>query len=110
MEIQKIDPILLQDLEDPGADGLVQALISVMDPEALPLPSAEEVKLIAQRLVAAATDRTHLKPERIKIFGSMGTIAVKAQPDFLRDLIKQDDVLSAVASHGTKMFRGGSGV
>jgi hypothetical protein len=107
--MKKVDPLLIRQLQDAERDNApVQAVLSVINPDKLPLPSAEEIKRKVERLISETSGRMHEQPQHYRLFAHLGTFAVEATPKFLRALMSLDDVLFAVANKRPGLFEGDS--
>ena len=92
----KVDPELTRQLEDVSADdGQVQAVVYLEFGERM---SPDEVSAAAQRLIESATSKAATAPSRVNVLKNLGIVAVEAPASFVRSLIEEPGVASAIAN------------
>lgn len=81
------------------AGGEVQAVFSLQRPgEHQPLLSPEQTVEITEGLLRRVAQTTGTPPGAYNIFKNLGAFAVSASPDFIENLLEQEEVASAVAN------------
>lgn len=92
----KVDPELTRQLDDVSADdGPVQAVVYLEFGERM---SPDEVSAAAQRLIESATSKAATAPSRVNVLKNLGIVAVEAPASFVRSLIEEPGVASAIAN------------
>ena len=96
----KVDPKLIVELERAGRAGdTVQAVFSVRTPAAAsrgrPAPSTQQ---IVSRVMRRVRTQTGESPEGVNVFHNVGAFAVEATALFIRALLEQGEIASAVAN------------
>lgn len=87
---------LLKEL-DGDAQSLVQAIVQIRsanDPKTIPSP--EESTTLANSVLERVAERVGCRPSRTNILRNLATIVVEAPPAFIRSLIEQPEVISAI--------------
>lgn len=62
-------------------------------------PSPQATQTLAKELVQRASDGSGEEPEKVQVLEQLGSIRVKARPNFLRLLSSQPEVLAARATN-----------
>lgn len=98
-QTMKIDDTLLVQLEQARPDGTIEAVITFRshDPQR-PAPAAAETKNLTDEILRRAEDETGDVAERVNVFKHLGSFAVKARPTFIKYLLDQPEVASAMAN------------
>jgi hypothetical protein len=92
----RIDPELIRQLDDVNADdGPVQAVVYLESGEGM---SPDEVSAAAQRLIESATSKAATAPSRVNVLKNLGIVAVEGPASFVRSLIEEPGVASAIAN------------
>lgn len=92
----KVDPELTRQLNDVSADdGPIQAVVYLESGERM---SPDEVSAAAQRLIESATSKAATAPSRVNVLKNLGIVAVEAPASFVRSLIEEPGVASAIAN------------
>jgi hypothetical protein len=92
----KIDPELTRQLDDVRADDSpVQAVVYLESGERM---SPDEVSAAADRLIESATSKAATAPSRVNVLRNLGIVAVEAPASFVRCLIEEPGVASAIAN------------
>jgi hypothetical protein len=99
----KLDPVLLEQLDAVAADATpVEAVITLRPdhPEQIAaLPDrAEEM---THQMLRRVESQTGTGADRVNIFRNFGSFAISANRHFIRELLKQPEVASAMANRGT---------
>jgi hypothetical protein len=92
----KIHPELLDQLKQAGTSP-VQAVVELRpahQPEAVP-PADECAKLAHDVLSRVASEVGH-PPARVNVMRHLARVALEADPEFLRSLLRQPEVVSAI--------------
>jgi hypothetical protein len=92
----RIDPELTRQLDDVSADdSSVQAVVYLESGEMM---SPDEVSAAADRLIESATSKAATAPTRVNVLKNLGIVAVEAPASFVRSLIEEPGVASAIAN------------
>ena len=92
----KVDPELTRQLDDVSDDdGPVQAVVYLEFGERM---SPDEVSAAAQHLIESATSKAATAPSRVNVLKNLGIVAVEAPASFVRSLIEEPGVASAIAN------------
>jgi hypothetical protein len=92
----RVDPELTRQLDEAAADDRpVQAVVYFRSGETR---GPEAVVKVADRVVKAARDKAGTEPGRVNVMRYIGTMAVEAPASFVRALLDDEDVESAIAN------------
>jgi hypothetical protein len=92
----RVDPELTRQLDDVSADDSpVQAVVYLESGEKM---SPDEVSAAADRLIESATSKAATAPSRVNVLKNLGIVAVEAPASFVRSLIEEPGVASAIAN------------
>jgi len=94
------DPELVRQMRAAtGADGSVEAvfMLAPEDPSQI-VPSPERTKELTRQLLERVKASIGKGVEDVNVFHNMGSFVVSAHPDFLRELIAQPEIASAMAN------------
>jgi uncharacterized membrane protein len=92
----RVDPELTRQLDDVSADDSpVQAVVYLESGEMM---SPDEVSAAADRLIESATSKAATAPSRVNVLKNLGIVAVEAPASFVRSLIEEPGVASAIAN------------
>jgi hypothetical protein len=92
----RVDPELTRQLDDVSADDSpVQAVVYLESGEMM---SPDEVSAAADRLIKSATSKAATAPSRVNVLKNLGIVAVEAPASFVRSLIEEPGVASAIAN------------
>jgi hypothetical protein len=99
---KRIDPDLLAQLDaaaTAGASSLVQAVVH-LQPEAAGeiVPRPERTEAIVRSLLARVTKKLGLDPADFNVFPNLGSFVISASQEYLRELLDQPEVGSALAN------------
>jgi len=92
----RISPELLDQLNNAG-DSPVQAVVELRpagQPDAL--PPADECAKLARDVLSRVAAEVGRAADRVNVLGRLARAVVEADPDFLRSLLRQPEVVSAV--------------
>jgi hypothetical protein len=91
-----VDPELTRQLDDVSADDSpVQAVVYLESGEMM---SPDEVSAAADRLIESATSKAATAPSRVNVLKNLGIVAVEGPASFVRSLIGEPGVASAIAN------------
>ena len=94
----KVDPELVRQLEEAEArDEPVEAVFNLRREDET-LPSPEHVSEVTRLVIDRTKEETGLDPEDINVFQSIPSFVVRAKPRFIRFLLDQPEIASAVAN------------
>jgi hypothetical protein len=92
----RVDPELTRQLDDVSADDSpVQAVVYLESGEGM---SPDEVSAAAQRIIESAMSKAATAPSRVNVMKNLGIVAVEAPASFVRSLIEEPGVASAIAN------------
>lgn len=99
MALSETDPELLRQLDDArGSGDQVQAVVKLhRTPGAAPVPAVVEEQ--TRRAVDRAAKSTGEQPNDVHVLGRLATAYVSGSESFVRELLEQPEVASAVANH-----------
>ncbi len=90
-----IDPRLLEKIEAAGDEGQVEAVVLVADDAAA--GSADE-RGAGGRLLDRVTRRLKQQPAHVRFMPKLGAVVVRGSGKLVRQLLEDDDVVSASAN------------
>jgi hypothetical protein len=88
-----IDPRLIEQLNEAGDDKQVEVLVIVADNA----QAAGDERGAAGPLIDRVSSQVREKPSHIRFMPNLGVAYVKGSSKFIRNLLNQDDVISASA-------------
>src|SRR5215213_9998220 len=91
----RVDPELARQLDEAGADDTVQAVVYLRSTRSL---NPDSVNRTAQRVIESASTKAGTRPDRVNVMRYIGTVAVEGPASFVRALIDETDVTSALAN------------
>jgi hypothetical protein len=97
----KIDPELVKQLDATAAsqDTKVEAVIRLKPDDASQIvPAPEKTETLASDLMERVKGQVGKSATRYNVFRNLGSFVVSAHPSFIRELISQPEVASAVAN------------
>jgi hypothetical protein len=93
----RVDPELARQLEEAGPDdGPVQAVVYLRSSTRSLNP--DSVTKAAERVIESASTKAGTAPARVNVMRYIGTVAVEGPASFVRALIDENDVTSALAN------------
>jgi hypothetical protein len=105
----RTDPELLRQLEAASSnDQPVEAVIFLRpDNPSEIAPSPERTREITRKVLDRVESRTGSRERRYNVFGNMGSFVVSALPSFLKELLRQPEIVAAMANQqpGDAMIR-----
>ncbi|HEV7474402.1 MAG TPA: hypothetical protein VGN90_10160 [Pyrinomonadaceae bacterium] len=96
----KTDPELTQQLDNTsGGESLVEAVVRLRpdDPDQI-VPSPERTEELTQKVLERVKKQVGKSEARYNVFRNLGSFAVAAEPEFLRELISQPEIVTAIAN------------
>ena len=94
--MSKIDPELTRQLDEVGADDSpIQAVVYLESGETM---SPDEVTATAQRIIDSASTKAATSPGRVNVLRNLGVVTLEGPASFVRSLIEEPGVASAVAN------------
>jgi hypothetical protein len=95
----RIDPELLRQLDEVGAGAApVGAVVYLRPPKGQAALSSDDLEQVTKTVLQRVAKNTGEKPDDFNLFKNLGMFAVVGRPAFLRELVKQPEVKSAVAN------------
>jgi len=106
MAPEKTDPTLLKQMKRCGSAASVSAVFRLRPRAAtdLALPPGETEEAM-RRVLDRVTGSVGAPPDGYKAFPSFGSFSVSARPKFLRALLDQPEILSAMANRQEEEIR-----
>jgi hypothetical protein len=92
-----IDPELKQALEQAPADSTVQATFTLTTPAGEPYRDKASTQAAVKDLIDKASTAA-APPNRVSVFPNVQSFAVAGSPAFVREIIKHEDVASAMSN------------
>jgi hypothetical protein len=99
--VPKIDPELIKQLDATAAsqDDKVEAVIRLRPDDASQIvPAPEQTETLANHLIERVKGQVGESATHYNVFRNLGSFVVSAPPAFIRELISQPEVASAVAN------------
>jgi hypothetical protein len=93
-----IDPELKQALEQAPADSTVQATFTLTTPAGEPYRDRASTQAAVKDLIDKASTAAAAPPNRVSVFPNVQSFAVAGSPAFVREIIKHEDVASAMSN------------
>jgi hypothetical protein len=93
-----IDPELKQALEQAPADSTVQATFTLTTPAGEPYRDKESTQAAVKAVIDKATTAAAAAPGRVSVFPNVQSFAVAGSPAFVREVIKHEDIASAMSN------------
>jgi hypothetical protein len=99
-----LDAELLRQLESAEAtNDRVQAVFSIRPPDPTRrFATPEETDELAHELIHRVEEAVGQPPADYNIFRNLGSFVVEASPEYLRNLLDQDEVASALANNRSR--------
>ena len=96
----KTDPELLRQLEQAKSGGTeVQAVFALRPPDSSQkFLTPDQTQVMVENLLRRLQQETGETPRDYNIFKNLGSFVVAASPTFIRKLLEQDEIASAVAN------------
>src|SRR5688572_9611830 len=95
-----IDPQLLRQVAKAATTRTsVGATLTLRSPDLNSRLSPEQTNSIVHKLLDRIERQTHSKPKDVNVFPNIRSFAIDAAPVFLKKLIRQPEIDSAVANH-----------
>ena len=90
----RIDPELARQLEHAGAEDLVRVVVYLRTSSENP----KKIEQIARDLIAGVSAQTGVAPHAVNVMRYLGTVALEASVLFIRALLEDPAIASAVAN------------
>lgn len=94
----KTDPELARQLDDPSADAKPVEAVFRLRPGNSLVVSPEKTEQLTKRVLQRVTNRVGQSAHALNIFRNLGSFVVAARPVFLRELLSQPEIASAMAN------------
>ena len=92
----KVHPELLQQIEEAGSEP-VEAVVQLRSPHRLQaVPAPEESAALAETVLQRVQADVGHPPARTNILRNVGAVIVQADAPFIRSLVRQPEVISAI--------------
>jgi hypothetical protein len=93
---KRVDPELTRQLDEAALDDRpIQAVVYL---RSAAMGSPEAITSMADEVLAAAKAKAGTEPSRVNVMRNLGTVALEAPASFVRALIDEDEVESALAN------------
>lgn len=93
-----VDPELVRLLSMSAGDEPVEAVVRLRPTSGAPAPSPDETERLTHELVNRTQKESGQQQGAVNVFKYLGSFAISARPSFLRTLIAQPEVASALAN------------
>ena len=93
-----VDPELVRQLAASTDDGRVEAVVRLQPQDGLPTTPPEETERLAHELVRRTQKASGEHEDAVNVFKYLGSFAISASPAFMKALIAQPEVASALAN------------
>ena len=103
----KVDPVLKEQLSRLAADDEpIEAVCALRAPghEEIAL-GPEEAERLAREVMQRVEKEVGIAPDRVNVFRNLSSLIVSARPSFVRALLKQREIISAMANVQPKHLR-----
>jgi len=97
-EKKVIDPELTRTLERAPADSTIQAVFTLRTPTGESYRGSASTRAAVDDLIKKATAATKGAPQHVSVFPNLQSFAVAGAPALVREILKHDDVASAMAN------------
>ena len=94
----KIEPTLASALDEAGTNDLIQAVVELRAEVAGRMRDPAASEDMATALIHRVAEETGESPSRYNVFRNLSSLAIEATPKFIRRLVEDDEVISAVAN------------
>jgi len=96
---ERADPELTRQLEQAAADNTpVEAVFVLRPPPGLAAPAPTSTETLTRKLVDRVSASTGRSAQDVHVFRNLGRFVVSADPGFIRELLAQPEVDSALAN------------
>lgn len=103
----KIDPVLTEQLDRAALDEEpIEAVCALRAPDHAErglLP--DEIEQVAGEVLSRVEQKVGVAPDRFKVFRNLSSMIVSASPAFVRALLDEDEIVSAMANVQPKGFK-----
>lgn len=93
-----VDPELVRQLAASTDDSRVEAVVRLQPQDGLPATPPEETERLAHELVRRTQKASGEHEDAVNVFKYLGSFAISASPAFVKMLIAQPEVASALAN------------
>jgi hypothetical protein len=100
MEAVKVDAELAQQMQDAASANEPMQVVFRLRPD-VPgklATSPEKTEQLAQELTQRVSEKTGMQVGKVNVFRNLGSFFVSAAPGFIRELINQPEIASAIAN------------
>lgn len=101
----KTDPELIKQLNQTGSnEDLVEAVFTLrLSTKQLLAPM--RVEEVTQQVLDRVSQQVGIDAKEVNIFRNIGAFVISAPPSFIRELLSEPEIASAVANHQPKQIR-----
>lgn len=102
-----LDPELVRQLSTSAADDPVEVVVRLRTDPGTTTPAPDETERLARQVVARTQELSGEQENAVNVFKYLGSFAISARPAFIRTLLDQPEVASALANNqpGSGMIR-----
>lgn len=95
----QIDPVLKTELDQKAASETVGAIVRLRPTRpGLHAPPPGEVESLAKTVLGRVSAASGSRPGSVNVMPNLGSIAVRANVDFVRRLVQEEEVAAAISS------------
>jgi hypothetical protein len=94
-----LDPELIRQLSTSAADDPVEAVVRLRTDPGVTTPPPDETERLARQVVARTQKLSGEQENALNVFKYLGSFAISAKPAFIKTLLDQPEVASALANN-----------
>ena len=94
-----LDPELVRQLSTSAGDDPVEAVVRLRTDPGVAAPPPDETERLARQVVARTQKLSGEQENAFNVFKYLGSFAISAKPSFIRTLLDQPEVASALANN-----------
>ena len=94
-----LDPELVRQLSTSAGDDQVEAVVRLRTDPGVAAPPPEETERLARQVVARTQKLSGEQENAFNVFKYLGSFAISAKPAFIKTLLDQPEVASALANN-----------
>ena len=94
-----LDPELIRQLSTSASGDSVEAVVRLRTEPGVTTPSPDETERLARQVVARTQELSGDQENALNVFKYLGSFAISAKPAFIKTLLDQPEVASALANN-----------
>lgn len=98
-QMPTLDPELIRQLSTSASDDSVEAVVRLRTEPGVTMPSPDETERLARQVVARTQELSGDQENALNVFKYLGSFAISAKPAFIKTLLDQPEVASALANN-----------